>query len=750
MATPRSHTRDRSLNGGDVGPETAQSSPEGPDQSMGTSEERRPSKRRRIAIACGACRSKKSRCDGQRPKCSSCQAQNIDCVYAQTPLPSTTPVPKAFLHFMETRLASLESDVRQLKQQGTGSISQETPEKRLSSYTIEYPGPGDDLLDSGVSPDATDGVGSIEFTDEVDSGYYGPSSNIAFTRIIRRALGRRLAEREDIRGPNANAVRSSQAILHVSRPQSPKPRTQEYLANGKSGQESLKIPPAAETEALVEHFFGDTAALFPYVHQKCFAKTYEDVKSSNFTRFRRSWLGILNMVLAMATITKADPASNASDRAARAEVFFDRARSLCLNQLTGGASVENVQVMLLMSQYLQGTHRSVQTWNIHGLAVKAAFQLGLHSEEALMTVPSLEREIRKRTWFACVILDRSLSMTFGRPSAIPDHYIRLPLPKICASLIPDGETDSDEAKSTRFFVSTITLYKIMGMVLDTMFGSNIGAGSGVDVLTIASNILQLEHKFLEWLSSLPQSLGIITPEEVAADDEYSLTKRLRVILTLRYHNLRMLAHRPILDKYLEATGRDSVDDSEHATLRQVGWRSKNTSVQSAAALIGIVRNITMASGPKRRLLGASWFTLYFTLNAALTIIAVLLSDHQTKEAAICDSMGMSETALQASLDQAITILPLIDAGNGTIEKCAKFTANLRHYLNLLRCSAHVESSSEPSSIAQMPDSNARPDMASFNMPIDLSHIDSGLETGSFLASLEPDFMNSLFDTDLFC
>lgn len=59
-----------------------------------------------------------------------------------------------------------------------------------------------------------------------------------------------------------------------------------------------------------------------------------------------------------------------------------------------------------MSQYLQGTERSIETWNIHGLAVKAAYQLGLHSPDALMQYNQPEREFRKRTWFGCVLLDR--------------------------------------------------------------------------------------------------------------------------------------------------------------------------------------------------------------------------------------------------------------------------------------------------------------------------------------------------------
>lgn len=59
-----------------------------------------------------------------------------------------------------------------------------------------------------------------------------------------------------------------------------------------------------------------------------------------------------------------------------------------------------------MGQYLQGTQKSVQAWTIHGLAVKAAFQLGLHSKHATGAFSPLDQETRRRTWYACIVLDR--------------------------------------------------------------------------------------------------------------------------------------------------------------------------------------------------------------------------------------------------------------------------------------------------------------------------------------------------------
>ncbi len=114
-----------------------------------------------------------------------------------------------------------------------------------------------------------------------------------------------------------------------------------------------------------------------------------------------------------------------------------------------------VQFLLLMSQYLQGTQRSVETWTIHGLAVKAALQLGLHSSGASSHLSPLVQEYRKRTWYGCVLLDRTLSMTFGRPAAIPDDHVIIDLPYHVNTENPSEPIDPRLEGSLQFFNATM-------------------------------------------------------------------------------------------------------------------------------------------------------------------------------------------------------------------------------------------------------------------------------------------------------
>lgn len=82
-------------------------------------------------------------------------------------------------------------------------------------------------------------------------------------------------------------------------------------------------------------------------------------------------------------------------------------------------------------------------WTFHSLAVKAAVQIGLHSGHAPSKSSPLQYEMRRRTWYCCVIQDALvaprhsralwimlkqicslLSVTLGRPPLIGSSTLK--------------------------------------------------------------------------------------------------------------------------------------------------------------------------------------------------------------------------------------------------------------------------------------------------------------------------------------
>lgn len=154
----------------------------------------------------------------------------------------------------------------------------------------------------------------------------------------------------------------------------------------------------------------------------------------------------------------------------------------------------------------------------------------------------------------------------------------------------------------------------MWTIIDTLYASNLGFEVEANVLTIASNVLRIEQQFFNWQSTLEPDLSLVQPQDISGAT-YSLSKKLRVILTLRYHNLRILAYRPYVDLYLRYIEKGYADEEERLMLAQFGGSNMKASLDSATSLIKIVHLITTSGTSTRRLLGAWWFTLYYSIVA---------------------------------------------------------------------------------------------------------------------------------------
>lgn len=153
----------------------------------------------------------------------------------------------------------------------------------------------------------------------------------------------------------------------------------------------------------------------------------------------------------------------------------------------------------------------------------------------------------------------------------------------------------------------------MSTVLDTLYGGNLGCDNPLDIYETASILLHTEQQLAEWYIRLPSSMPLIEPAEIAPGDENSNTgiSRYRVILTLRYLNLRVLAHRPILQKLLGLVSDHDCQNRQITTLRQIGLNSLRICIQSALQIVELIAHI-INSGESQQHLGAWWFSLYYS------------------------------------------------------------------------------------------------------------------------------------------
>lgn len=157
----------------------------------------------------------------------------------------------------------------------------------------------------------------------------------------------------------------------------------------------------------------------------------------------------------------------------------------------------------------------------------------------------------------------------------------------------------------------------MGRVLNLLYGSNLGGMPSPVGVDLISAILDMEHELLDWQRSLPVSICLLDHEELLCLDTRP-DNRLRMILTLRYHNVRILIHRPLLDYYLVRVAARAAPTGAAGSpipvepIPQASQRSFALLTSSAECVIKMVSTVNDPASHKRHLLGAWWFSLYYS------------------------------------------------------------------------------------------------------------------------------------------
>ena len=154
----------------------------------------------------------------------------------------------------------------------------------------------------------------------------------------------------------------------------------------------------------------------------------------------------------------------------------------------------------------------------------------------------------------------------------------------------------------------------MWNVIDLLYGGNIGCDKPASVYDIVARLFKMELQLAEWERTLPPNLTIRLSSEIPSEsqDPY-LLERFRVILTLRYHNIRILIHRVILVRFLDLLGNLNNGNQDLAMLQQIGSNSVKNCVQSSMEIISIVNLVVHSTGIRRSFLGAWWFSLYYSV-----------------------------------------------------------------------------------------------------------------------------------------
>lgn len=192
------------------------------------------------------------------------------------------------------------------------------------------------------------------------------------------------------------------------------------------------LPLRRHADRLVSHYFCTVHLVYPILHRQTFLRQYERMWESELPNKIRTCSGLcrqksrgrlfpamVHAVFSLASLFESGPPGQ---NAARGNVFFRLAQKIdLLDILDDEAGIELVQLGLLMGFYLQSTEKFSKCWNIIGLTIRMAQNMGLQlslgeaRQRGILasSATQLECEMRIRVWYGCFLLDRYVLFLFA-------------------------------------------------------------------------------------------------------------------------------------------------------------------------------------------------------------------------------------------------------------------------------------------------------------------------------------------------
>ncbi|KAK4039117.1 hypothetical protein C8A01DRAFT_36951 [Parachaetomium inaequale] len=488
--------------------------------------------RRRATIACEVCRSRKSRCDGTKPKCKLCTELGAECVYREPGI-KLDAGDKLILE----RLNRIEN-LLQMNMVGHGngmSLSHDSP--NMSNGTALS---GDNLMMRNSNND---------FTSIIPSGGLGTWSANATNNISTMPKVHTNAALHLLQWPLIRDL--------VSRPYDPQILLQLEMA--REPLHSLAKTPCVDlsnTNAYIEAYFDRVNIWYACVNPYTWRSHYRIALSNGFREGPESCIVLLVLSLGQASlrgsISRIVPHEDPPGLQ-----YFTAAWSLLPGMMTSN-SVLAAQCHLLAAAYLFYLVRPLEAWNLL-CTTSTKLQLLLMTPNR---VPTDQRELIERIYWNSLLFESDLLAELDLPhSGVVAFEENVGLP--CGF-----EGDEQEAVGRDelwYFLAEIALRRLLNRVSQLIYSKD----SMASTTSLEPVVAELDFQLTQWYESLPVPLQFPFTRTMLPDP-------VQTVLRLRFFACRTIIYRPyilaVLDNeqaILDPAVRDSCTKCLEASVRQL-------------------------------------------------------------------------------------------------------------------------------------------------------------------------------------
>ncbi|KAJ6072901.1 hypothetical protein N7467_010986 [Penicillium canescens] len=474
----------------------------------------------KVSRACDICKRKKIRCDGTLP-CNNCAKKKISCAYdakygrGRPP----TPPPSATINEHQDRLRSDQSHETSIWQQ-PAPVSHEV---------------SDSQVDYRASPEI-----------EIEGQYFDSTSGLNF---LHRAW-KKLFQKDGSASYDPNDAERNQLLASAGdRPF--------HVEN--SALDDF-IPDTPTARKLLQFYFETCVVTYRMFHRQTvegwmevFLKDCQE-RRPIARSLGNSRTAILLTIMAIATLrlerVRVNEEMSKEDESLvlqRSDQLFCAGMRLTDAEM-GFPRLESAQARLIQVLYLLQTSRMNKGWYTFGNAFHITLSLGMHRRrDEKRDFPFTSRrqnyitsECYKRTFWAAYIIDRYLSVVFGRPRLYQDDDIDQNFPDNVndEDMTPQGPSISDDPADCYIdaLIFHAKIARIIGKVSREVY--SVSDLSNQDRLAAAHRLGRELH---EWRASLPPHLGTVKPSTLMPS-----FRRQAIALQLAYSHALIHANRPFL------------------------------------------------------------------------------------------------------------------------------------------------------------------------------------------------------------
>lgn len=177
-----------------------------------------------------------------------------------------------------------------------------------------------------------------------------------------------------------------------------------------------------------------------------------------------------------------------------AEQYFGSGRQLAFSAFQETPSISTIQSYILVSMYMLGACRRNGAFMNLGIALRAAYAVGIHRKDANALFCGRERRARERVWKSLRMMDLFLSASLGRPPATSDYDY-----DSREDALISGESQPNLTADQQLSAAVISLCRIFERILTDVYMKQV---ISINVAETISN----QHR--AWVRILPAILKV--------------------------------------------------------------------------------------------------------------------------------------------------------------------------------------------------------------------------------------------------